>query len=206
MRVTRIAKQERRDRYNVFVDGKFFTALSAELLAEAGIAEDDELSLGQLDPFIDRDAVGKVCNQALRFLSLRPHSEHELRVKLTRKDIAPELIEEAFERLRQLEYLDDLAFATQWAEERGRQRGTVLLRAELRRKKVADEVIAAVLDRPDRDELSDAQALVAKRLARLTGQPPAIIRQRLTRYLVSRGYGYDVARQAIESPDAPTKN
>lgn len=206
MRVTRIAKQERRDRYNIFVDGKFFTALSADLLAEAGIREGDELSLGQLDPFIDRDAVGKVLNRAMRFLSLRPHSEHELRVKLARKDVEPELIEEAFERLRELGYLDDAAFARQWIEERGRRRGTVLLRAELRRKKVADEIIEESLKLPGRDELSDARVLAARRLARLSGQPPEVVRQRLTRYLVGRGYGYDIARQAIGSPDEATTN
>lgn len=204
MNITRIAKQERRDRYNIFADGRFYTALSAELLLESGIAEGDELEPDQLDPFIERDETGKVLNQALRFLSARPHSERELRTKLRRKEVDPELIDDAFARLRELGYLDDAAFARQWVEERGRQRGTLKLRAELKRKGVADDVIAAALEgSPERDELADARELAAKRLARLSGEPPQQVRAKLTRYLAGRGYRYDVIRQALGDVATP---
>ncbi len=212
MRVTRIAKQEHRDRYNVFVDGKFFVALSAGLLAESGVREDDELTAGQLDPFIERDAAGKVLNKALRFLSQRPHSEHELRTKLSRrprrkKDVDaanPALIDDALERLRELGYLDDAAFAKQWVEERGAARGPRLLTAELRRKGVAGEIIAAAVPKDAADQVAAARALAVKRLARLSGgELSAAARQRLTRYLAGRGYDYDVIRRALAELETP---
>jgi regulatory protein len=201
MKITRIAKQERRERYNIFVDERFYTALSAVLLLESGVAEGDELEPGQLDPFIERDEAGKVLNQALRYLSLRPHSERELRIKLKRKDIDPNLIDDAFERLRELNYLDDAAFARQWIEERGQKRGAIKLRAELKQKGVADEVIASALESEStgRDELSDAQALAAKRLARFSGESSEAVREKLIRYLAGRGYRYETAREAVES-------
>ena len=212
MRITRIAKQERRDRYNISVDGRFCTALSAELLLESGLREGDELEPGQLDPLIERDEAGKVLNRALRFLSTRPHSERELRTKLARRSPRqagaeapdPELVDDAFERLRELGYLDDAAFARQWVEERGGQRGVRLLRAELRRKGVAAEVIDAALESAgDANPVSAARELAAKRLARLSGESPQAARDKLTRYLAGRGYGYDVIRQALAELENP---
>lgn len=210
MRVTRIAKQERRDRYNIFVDDRFYTALSAELLLESGIAQGDELKSGQLDPLIERDEAGKVLNKALRYLSVRPHSEQELRTKLVRKEIDPDLIDDAFQRLRELGYLDDVAFARQWVEERGDKRGTRLLRAELRRKGIADGVVAEALTvgSERHDELANARALALKRLGRLSGESPHAVREKLTRYLAGRGYGYDLIRQALDevAAEQSTKN
>jgi regulatory protein len=212
MRITRIAKQERRDRYNISVDGRFAAALSAGLLAESGLREGDELEPGQLDPLIERDEAGKVLNRALRFLSTRPHSEHELRTKLLRRRSSkstppdPGLVDDAFERLRELSYLDDAAFARQWVEERGGQRGGRLLRAELRRKGVTAEVIDAALESAgSADPVSAARALAVKRLARLSGTGrPRDVHDKLTRYLAGRGYDYNVIRQALAELETGT--
>lgn len=197
MKVTRIAKQERRDRYNVFVDDAFYCALSANLLLESGIGEGDVLKPGQLDPFIDRDDAGKVVTKALTYVSRRPHSEAELRTKLGRKDYDEALIEDALLRLNQLGYLDDEAFARQWVEERGQKRGARLLQAELRKKGVADAIIEQVLAADASDEVAEARALAEKRLGRLSGHSPAIVRRRLTDYLARRGYSYQVISEAL---------
>ena len=206
MKITRITKQERRDRYNIFVDGKFCAALSAELLLEARIAEGDDLAPGQLDPFLDRDAVGKVVARAFRYLAQRPHSEHELRIKLTRKEVEPDLVEEAFVRLRERGYLDDAAFARQWVEERGIDRGPRLLSAELRRKGVADEVIEQVVVNDETEQVAAARDLSAKRLARLSGESPATVRRRLSDHLARGGYSYDVIRRALDELTSATTN
>lgn len=207
MRVTRIAKQERRDRYNVFVDGRFHAALSAELLLESGIAEGDELEPGRLDPFVERDEAGKVLNKALRYLSLRPHGERELRTKLERKELDPGFVDDAFTRLRELGYLDDAAFARQWVEERGGTRGRRLLRAELRRKGVADGLIDEALAAGGPGEEVAVRELALKRLSRMSagGELSRDVRDKLTRYLAGRGYGYDTIREVLDgiaSPDA----
>jgi regulatory protein len=197
MKVTRIAKQERRDRYNIFIDDEFYTALSADLLLESKIGEGDILQTGQLDEFIERDGAGKVVTKALDYVSRRPHSESELRTKLGKKDYDESHIDEAIERLNQLGYVDDEAFARQWIAERGTQRGKRLLQMELRKKGVADAVIEQVLEEDGSDEVSQARELAAKRLGRLSGHSPDVIKRRLTDYLARRGYSYDVIREAL---------
>ncbi|MSU76193.1 hypothetical protein EXS54_01845 [Patescibacteria group bacterium] len=197
MKITKIAKQECRDRYNIFVDDRFFTALSADLLLESGIGQGDEIAEEQLNPFIERDGVGKVVTKALDYVSRRPHSEAELRTKLGKKDYDEAHIDDALVRLNELGYLDDEAFARQWIAERGTARGQRLLQMELRRKGVADAIIEQVLAEDTPDELSHAKDLATKRLSRLSGQPPAVVRRRLTDYLARRGYSYDVISQVL---------
>jgi regulatory protein len=53
--------------------------------------------------------------KAYRLLSLRPHSEKELRKKLREKGFSPAIISETLDALRKLNYLDDESFARRWA-------------------------------------------------------------------------------------------
>jgi len=204
VRITRIAKQERRERYNVFVDEAFFCALSAELLIESGIVEGDELKPGQLDSFIKQDEAGKVISKALSYVARRPHSETELRDKLKQKEFDEGSIDDAIQRLIQLGYVDDGAFARQWAEERGTTRGKRLLQQELRQRGVEDAVIELVLEDADTDEVAQARALAAKRLGRFTGRSPDVVRRRLTDYLARRGYSYQVISEALTEDSVKT--
>jgi regulatory protein len=196
MQITRIAKQESRDRYNIFVDGKFFAALSSEVLAGAGIAEGDQLQTGQLEPFIAKDEEGKVLAKAYDYLSRRPHSIGELHLKLERKEYPAEHITAVIKQLEENGYLDDVAFAKQWVAERGRNRGYRLLQAELRKKQVSDEATEEALATQRSDEIAGATELAAKRLERLDRSSDQV-RAKLIAYLIRRGYDYGTAKEAV---------
>lgn len=84
---------------------------------------------------------------SLRVLSLRDHSEWELRRKLKEKGYEQQGIEESVTRLRELGYLDDLRFARLFASSamrNGRGYGP-RLKLELARRGVAAEIVSAVL-------------------------------------------------------------
>ena len=53
--------------------------------------------------------------KAYRLLSLRPHSTKEIEKKLREKGFPAAVIKEALEKLHELQYLDDVSFASQWA-------------------------------------------------------------------------------------------
>ncbi len=92
-----------------------------------------------------------VLDAAARFLEVRPRSRAEVRRRLGEAGYRADLVEEAIARLAALGYLDDEAFARAWVEsrDRARPRGERALWAELRRKGVADDVIAEVLGERD---------------------------------------------------------
>jgi len=84
---------------------------------------------------------------AASFLAVRPRSTAETRRRLRHLGYPASLCDEVVERLVELGYLDDLAFAQAWVESRDRvrPRGSAALRRELLMKGVAREVIDEVL-------------------------------------------------------------
>src|SRR5512136_1705988 len=77
--------------------------------------------------------VAEVLDAAARLLEARPRSVEEVRRRLTRLGYRAPLVDEVVERLVELRYLDDEAFARAWVESRDRSkpRGEHALRREL---------------------------------------------------------------------------
>lgn len=140
---------------------------------------------------------GKAWDYALRLLNVRARSAHELAQRLRQHHLTPDVVSQTLSRLTAAGLIDDAAFAQWWAETRRRQgRSGRVIRAELRRKGVAHDVIDAAAAAVG-DEQAAAQALAAERLRRLTGLPNAVQYRRLTQWLARRGFESDVVREAV---------
>ena len=149
----------------------------------------------------------------MRFLATRPRSRWEVSQRLRRARIPVAEVDATLERLEELGYVDDAAFARWWGEQRDRHRprGRRLIEAELRRRGVSRDVIDAYLDehaaperRPEDEGLpSDEPSRAAEALARhLRGRPlPAdrAARQRVGMYLVRRGFDPDTVRATLRA-------
>lgn len=144
---------------------------------------------------------------ALRLLRYRPRIEHELRGRLVEKEHAPEVVDEAVDRVRAWGLLDDAEFAAEWVRGRRRRRGRSrgALMRELRDKGVSEAHIAnAVADIDDRDERERASQLVRDRVARrtasdLTGPAAQSERRRLVAFLARRGYPTGLAMSVVDA-------
>ena len=121
------------------------------------------------------------------------------------------LVNEAIERLLQLRYLDDDAFARTWVEsrDRARPRGERALRVELARKGVARETVDAILDDRRADAVvgedgvdgvdgaspddAAAERLLRKRISAILRLPdPRVRLQRAYGLLARAGFGPDI--------------
>lgn len=108
--------------------------------------------------------------KAYRLLSLRPHSEKELKKKLREKGFPPEVVEEALEKLRDLKYLDDKSFAPRWARNLAVNKlwGNKKIILSLREKGIDGALISFALEKA-RQEMSEEEAieaLIKKKTAR----------------------------------------
>jgi regulatory protein len=179
----------------------------------AGAAGRRERRSAETDPEV-------VLAAALRFLEVRPRSIREVRRRLDMAGFPTQLVEAALERLEELDFLDDEAFARSWVEsrDRARPRGERALRSELAQKGVAREIVDRILaerrpageggtggDGPADD--SAAERLLARHgrtLARVTD--PRVRRQRAYALLARNGFDPDVAarvsRAMVTAEDA----
>ncbi len=197
--VTDITAQKRSaDIYNVFIDGEFVCGLSALELSSAGVKVGLELSEDDVARLIAQSRGSKAFNAALRYLSYRSRSEHEVRDYLVRKDYDDEIITATIDRLKQNEFVDDRAFAQSWLRSRqaSAPRSQRVLRLELMKKRVPRDVIDSVLAEQDAGAETEALRRVAEkklRLARFSQD-----KQKLTQYLVAQGYSYGDVKGTLD--------
>ena len=163
---------------------------------------------------------------AVGYLGTRPRTRWETERRLRRAGTPEAVIDEIVERLGELGYLDDAAFARWWGEQRDRHapRGVRMIEAELRQHGVPRDVIEeyrAVHRAPERRPEDEAvPATEAERAAdslarHLRGRPLPSDRKALQRvgmYLVRRGFDPDIVRatlrevgNSIDEPSAPSE-
>ncbi len=198
MRVTAIEKQRRKNRLNLFLDGRFALGLSTDVAAQVSLRVGDEVDGDRLRTLREAEASADVISAALRLLSYRPRSETELRQRLARRGEPPALVDSTIQRLRELGLVDDAAFARSWVEsrERASPRGQRLLRQELRAKGVNSDASRELVEGVD-----DAEAALrasARRAASLSGLPQEEFRRRLGDFLRRRGFDYETIRLTVE--------
>lgn len=153
---------------------------------------------------------------AVRFLGTRPRTQWELERRLRRGSVAEPVIKATLERLAELGYLDDAAFARWWGEQRDRHapRGRRAIEAELRQRGVPRDVIDAYRNEhaaPDRTP--EDRSLPGSEPARarealdrhLRGRPlPADAKaiQRIGMFLMRRGFDSETVRATIRAAGA----
>jgi len=198
MQITAIEKQRRRRRANVYLDGRFTFSLSLGLLTEAGLHEGDALTPQQVDSLRQADVRHQAHEAALRLLAYRPRSEAEIRQRLARRGLPPQVVQETIARLRDQGLLSDAAFARFWVETRDQSspRGRRLLWQELAAKGIERETIRQAIA-PVAEE--DAALRAAQKKARhLQGQDYPVFRRRLGDFLLRRGFPYPTVRTIVE--------
>jgi len=196
-KITRLKIQQRnKRRVNVYLDGKYAFSLAA--IEAAKLHRGQVLSDSDIERLRARDSFQKAHDRALHFLSYRPRSEAEIQRYLRDKDVPKPIEKEIVQRLKAVGLLDDLAFARCWVEDRERfkPRSARMLRYELRRKGVSDEIIAQALE--DLDEEESAYRAACQRTHQSLNLDYKSFRRRLGAYLRRRGFSYGVAINALE--------
>ena len=145
-------------------------------------------------PDADPESVARTI--LLRRLDAAPRTRKELADDLKKRAVPDDVAERVLDRFVEVGLIDDAAYARAWVASRQRTRGTArpVLRQELRRKGIDDELIAAALAEVDPDdEAQRARELVARKLPSLARFDRPTQQRRLISMLVRRGYGQGVA-------------
>lgn len=185
-----------RGRVRVYLDGQVGLELAKGLAAALSVGQ--QLGSDQVSELQARDRQESAYRQALRLLARRPRSERELQIRLDRMGLAEADQNEVMGRLREAKLVDDTEFAAAWLENRMafRPRGAWALRVELRRKGVPEEIIKSALEGFDEE---DAALRAARQGARkFEHLSPETFRQRLSAYLVRRGFQHPTISPLVE--------
>lgn len=150
-------------------------------------------------PARTRPDPGAAYDAAVRYLAPRPRSVLELRRHLTKKRFDEKEIAPAIERLRDQGYVDDVAFARYWLEQRRRFRpkGELALKSELRAKGVDARIVDEVLGEAETDQTDAALAALEPRLGRWRALSEDERRAKAQAFLRQRGFSFDVIDEVL---------
>jgi regulatory protein len=202
-----IVRIQKKDNNNVKIllenDQKLF--LSYEVLLKNGLRKGSEISESHFDFLVKENQKFFIKQKAYTLLGKRLHSVYELRTKLRQKKYDEDLIRLTIDDLLKGNYLDDIKFAEMFSEEKLRLKlwGKTKLKSELMKKGISSEIIAVILEEKfpgSAEELDNASQLAKKKynLLKNRNMEKQKLVQRLYAFLISKGYSYDISRQAIE--------
>lgn len=197
MKITSIKQQVKRtDRYSIFVEGKYAFSLSEVALLDSKLASGQELSKQQVSEYKKLSADDKLYNQTLRFVAMRPRSRWEIEFYLEyKKKASPALAEEILSKLSLIGLVDDEKLAKAMVNDRRLLRPTSRRKmiAELRKKRIADDIIEQALAGDNDEELAALQAVIASKRRQTKYQD----NQKLMQYLARQGFSYDDIKTAL---------
>ncbi len=216
MKVTSVEPQKRKDRYNIFVDGKFWCGLSENSLAKYSLYPGKDVDSKILDEIFKYEIFNKVYNGSISKIGRRPHSEWEIEKYVNERfwknkekwfkdteylDKYEELRDETrktiIKKLVNQKYLDDKEFVKWWISSRksSRPRGWVAIKSELLSKGVERSLL-------NEFEFSEGEEenLAQKYIEKIT-RSRKISREKLISRLSSRGFKWDTIKSVLKDDE-----
>ena len=192
--ITSIEQQKKdKTRCSVYVDGAFYCGLKIEIAIKHRLKSGMEIEKSQLDKIqLDNEKI-QATEKAMNHLSATLKTKKQMNDFLAGKGYTQAVIDYVIQKLEGYGYIDDYAYCRAYVGSVS-GKGKAALRAALIRRGAAREAIDAALDETDENE--DEALAVARKYLRGKDITRETLNKAL-RHLISRGYGYDVAKSAI---------
>jgi len=201
MKITSIKQQAKRtDRYSILVEGKYAFSLSENALLDSKLAFGQELSKEEVREYKKLSAEDKLYNQTLRYVAMRPRSRWEVEFYLDKKKGAsPALANTILNKLSIIGLIDDVKVAQAFVADRRLLRPTSRrkMSAELKKKRIAGEIIEQALG----NEIGDEQSALLEMIERKRRQTKYRDDLKLMQYLARQGFSYDDIKNALKKED-----
>ncbi len=199
MKITAIKQQiKRKDRFSIFVDGKYEFSLGESALLESKLTPGMEISVGKLRELKKLSEDDKLYNQTLRYVALRPRSRWEIEFYLEKKKKAsPALTTSILNKLSIIGLIDDEKLAKAFVHDRRLLRPTSRrkLITELRKKHIANEIIEKAIGNENEDELAALREIIVRKRRQTKYQD----NQRLMQFLARQGFSYGDIKDALNN-------
>jgi regulatory protein len=134
------------------------------------------------------------------------HCQQEMRDKMRRWEMVPEVQEQVIARLVKERYIDDERYARAFVKDKIRYNkwGRRKVQQGLWTKRIDDDIQQRVLDEIDDEEyLAVLKPLLAQKRKNTKAQSDYELNQKLVRFALGRGFTFDIIRQCLDVEECP---
>ncbi|MDY4078007.1 MAG: recombination regulator RecX [Clostridium sp.] len=199
--ITDISVQKKnKNRCNIYIDNVFAFGVSNELIYK------ENLKVGMI---IDEEKLKKIayeenlinCKEtALKIIERSYKTKKEMIKRLLEKGYALEEINETLKFLEEYNFINDESYAKAFINDRTKTQGKQKIKYALKNKGISDEIIEEELSKLDMEkEKENANILALKKYNILIKRESDKykLKEKIIRFLISRGYNYEVAKDAV---------
>jgi len=111
-------QKKNKNRYSLFIGDSFLTGVSETTLLKLNLSKGTEITQSLLQRIRRLEGQHEVRSYLIKLLSYRAHTRKELYEKAIRKDYPKEIINNALDQIEQKGYLDEQAFAKNFAADK----------------------------------------------------------------------------------------
>ena len=201
-KITKIETGKRnKERVNVYIDDEYAFSINMELVYKFGLKVNEEVNKEKLIEISNSENLSKCKESALRTIERSYKTEKEIRDKLLAKEFDIETVDSTINFLIEYGFIDDSKFVSMYIKDRIRTQGRNKIRYSLISKGVNKLLIEDAFSTLDRDdEMERAIILCEKKYLNISKREDDDfkIKNKLTRYLLGRGYDYDIAKEVIK--------
>lgn len=197
--ITQITPQVKdKTRCNVYIDGRFCCGLTMETVVKNRLKAGKIVTPSQLAEMQMESEKQTAFDKALNHLSATRKTEKQVRAFLQKKGYLSAVCDYVVEKLREYNFLNDGEYAEAYVEYASRKKGGRLIKMELKAKGLSDEAVEGALSTVDEgQELAAAKEILQKYLRGKTFDKVTL--QKAYRYLMGKGFDYEVAKEALAS-------
>jgi len=146
--ITEVSVQKKdASRCAVYLDGSYAFGLHMDLVLKAGLKKSMRLEADAARELLTEDLYFKAMKRIMDYIAYRPRGQKEIRDRLNAFKIPEELQTRIFDRLTELNYVDDERLARSFASSRWQSKGygPRRIEQELRKRGIAPETASRVI-------------------------------------------------------------
>lgn len=198
MKILEIKKDKWTPRYNVCLENNENYKFSLEQIVKYDLKEDSDIDYNKLIEALKEENNKEAYNKALELLSFKDYTSFEIKTKLYKKDYDDDVIENVINKLIEYNFINDERYANNYLSYslKYKKHGKNKIVYSLRQKGI-DKSILSSLSFDEDKEYEYALILGEKKFNKLKEDKNK--KEKIYRYLLSRGYNIGVTLKVIET-------
>ena len=201
-KITKIEIQKRnKERVNLFLDDEYAFSLSTELVYKEALKVNEEVDSKKLGVLAEREGLIRCKDSALRIIERSYKTEKEVRDKLSTKGYEDNAINKSIEFLKEYDFINDIKYTKAYIKDKLNSTGSNKIKYTLIQKGISKELIEEELSNLNEENEKQVAIDLAKKkflIIKKRETDNYKISGKLYRYLISKGYGYDVTSEVVK--------
>lgn len=200
--ITKIQAQKAKNRFNIFINGKYSFAVDDTILVTEGLYKGKELKEAEIEELREKGEASKAYQAALNYLSYKMRSEKEIREHLKQKDY--EMIDPVIEKLKKHQYINDKEYGKSFVRTsfQLKNEGPKKIERKLVEKGLSNEEILTGLEEYSLEQQKEnALKATEKTLKRQKNKSNREIQQKVREQLMLNGFESDIITEVLDEMD-----